>query len=121
MEAKELYINGYYNHNGNWNYKDYKGVFQFIESDWYAIGECILDLNDIKPIPLTEEWLLKIPEMVNKYGRTYFVNKLKFDINNDNKIRFHFSGKVIYVDYLHQIQNIVFVLTNKELEINLNN
>jgi len=33
LNGKCLHIGGYYQHNGNWNYADYKGVFQFSDRD----------------------------------------------------------------------------------------
>jgi hypothetical protein len=29
--------------------------FKWEDRDWYAVGECGMDLDDIRPIPLTEE------------------------------------------------------------------
>jgi len=83
----------------------------------YHIGKLQKMKDAYYPIQLTEDWFLKMPEAVNRYASTYFIKKLKFDVNNLGKIRFHFSGKVIYVDYLHQMQNIIFALTFEELKI----
>jgi len=68
----ELRIGNWVYHNPNiWSYRNDDGVisnygefnsdcFQWEESDWYAIGECTLDFEKcIKPIQLTEEWLVK--------------------------------------------------------------
>ena len=48
------------------------------------------DVN-AEPIPISEEILLKCGA-INKFGRTYFIGKLKFDINTLNIVRFHYSG-----------------------------
>lgn len=73
---------------------------------------------DIEPILLTEEILLKCSGH-NKYSNVYFIGKLNFDVNTIGKIRFHYSGKIVYLDFLHQLQNLTFCLTGKELNITL--
>lgn len=84
---------------------------------------------DIKPIPLTEEWLLKFGfekkgslfvlefdkkimaiSMIDKsYG--LYNNQYCFQIGNSYNAGKH---RIMYV---HQLQNIYFALTNKELEL----
>jgi len=132
MRENELMIDKYYNHNGNWNYADHKGIFKFTSSDFYAILESTLDIEDIKPIPLTEELLLKCG-----FERIFENSNLFLNITND--IYFYWyndklNGCVInhYMDsdnqlseltfdleilHLHQLQNIFFALTNQELKI----
>jgi hypothetical protein len=70
----------------------------------------------MKPIPLTEEWLVKFG-FKNIYGRTYYYKKLKFDINTLGKIRFYYSGKIVYLEHVHQLQNLYFALMGEELTI----
>ena len=72
-------------------------------------------LDDYKPIPLTEEWLLK-------FGFEYN------DLNGDSGLwkipPFQIYGKYnqfIYdyrldVNYVHQLQNLYFALTGEELQ-----
>jgi len=68
-----------------------------------------------RPIPLTEEWLLKFGFERNKYALTSF-------IKNDVIIS---TDKFIYMSrtklkYVHQLQNLYFALTGEELKLNEN-
>jgi hypothetical protein len=89
--------------------------FQWEEHDWAGIAECTINLEDVKPIPLTEEWLVK-------FGFEYS------DLNGDSGLwkipPFQIYGKYnqfIYdyrldVNYVHQLQNLYFALTYEELQ-----
>lgn len=74
-----------------------------------------IDLTSIKPIPLTEEWLLKFGFVCKNVG--YLCDN--FYIDDDFYIcvlRFNCED-YIKVSSVHQLQNIYFTLTGKELEI----
>jgi hypothetical protein len=78
----------------------------------------------IKPIPLTEEWLLKFGfEYVESYNNYKiktgdYWNSLKFYEgewcynNDDSDAGCYFLTTIKYV---HQLQNLYFALTNEEL------
>lgn len=80
--------------------------------------------NIIEPIPLTEEWLLK-------FGFSKKENK-EYWFKEDSMIRFALLDNVLHcsigddeygilynrLKYVHQLQNLFFALTNKELTIN---
>lgn len=85
-----------------------------------------VEIFAVKPIPLTEEWLLKFGFQYG-FGKTerlylpiisidYFLWGSKSDnftsctfiINRVNKIK---------INYVHQLQNLYFILTGKELII----
>lgn len=91
----------------------------------------ILDFNNdplddyYKPIPLTEEWLLKFG-FFSKYKSCYVRwNILGFDIqqksdedDNGNKIpqeQVFYFNYMYEIKYVHQLQNLYFALTQKEL------
>jgi hypothetical protein len=60
IAENELRIGNWVEHDDSWCYRgEDVTVFQWETSDWYALGECTLFLESIKPIPLTEEWLVK--------------------------------------------------------------
>ena len=79
-------------------------------------------LDFIKPIQLTEEWLLKFG--FEKADEIYFI---EFDVYSMT-IKEYEKGNYIlnpethfnYVDikYVHQLQNLYFALTNEELTLN---
>lgn len=98
-----------------------------IDSD--SIKECFVEeiLSDrIYPIPLTEELLLKCGFIeIRSDSKGYIYN-----INGVNFIRCFFDTPSFFVetkeenqlfdkpiDFLHQLQNIYFDLTGKELEV----
>ena len=126
MKEIDLMIGKYYTHNGNWNYADYKGVFNFNSRDWYAIGESTLFIEDIEPIELSEEILLKCGfDEISRDGLNirYDFEPYKFGYLD------YYNGKIIVtfqsqkiseeIKYLHQLQNLIFALTNEELTVNL--
>lgn len=59
-----------------------------------------------KPIPLTEDWLLKLKQS----------DGLMVKLWKDEDGRYIFGEKWIYpIQHVHQLQNLFFVLTNTEL------
>jgi len=89
------------------------------------------DLSHIKPIPLTEEWLLKFGfEQIGISGyfsknideKTYIaqnpngfwiaIERAEGDDDGEDEY-----SKQINVQYVHQLQNLYFALTGEELEI----
>jgi hypothetical protein len=121
MKANELRIGSWVKHPAAvWSHRtEVQGYgyveFQWEEHDWAGIAECTINLEDVKPIPLTEEWLLK-------FGFEYS------DLNGDSGLwkipPFQIYGKYnqfIYdyrldVNYVHQLQNLYFALTYEELQ-----
>lgn len=86
----------------------------------------INDLNDnknIEPIPITEEWLLKIGFKRVEWSSFawYHENDIDaiFQIELNSKGPLHIWDGA-YTDascqYIHQLQNLFFALTGKELE-----
>jgi len=95
-----------------------------------SIGLITIGLNgNIKfayvyhPIPLTEEWLLKFG--FDKLDKAHF-KIIQKDIFNspftitldENEIfKLDFQGFWYQLEFLHQLQNLYFALTNEELKI----
>jgi len=78
-----------------------------------------VECADVNPIPLTEQWLLDFGA-IQKQGRAYFIGKLNFTYEHNELsqfVRFHYSGKVAYLQYVHQLQNLYFALTGTELTL----
>jgi hypothetical protein len=95
--------------------------------------------NQVKPIPLTEEWLLKFgfkkyPDIRDTFQQVYYDSYqleidrftiISFSIqqNNKNLIKCNYdrgyrsedNKKNYYIKYLHQLQNLYFALTGEEL------
>jgi hypothetical protein len=88
-----------------------------------------ITINQIDPIPLTPEILEKcgFKKKINKSDKPYFIQ----NINDRNYIIYSYQIKrwqvfheingndsfLCVLDSLHHLQNLIFVLTGKELEI----
>ncbi len=78
-----------------------------------------------EPIPLTEEWLLKLGFVIQpKYNYLkdwLYIQKGKFAMNNARGFWSHspiYLEDVIEIKYVHQLQNLYFALTGEELTWN---
>jgi hypothetical protein len=69
---------------------------------------------DYEPIPLTEEWLLRFAFTPCKYKQRYVLGKFTYNINSG---WFFGNKKLINQKYVHQLQNAIFALTQKEITI----
>ena len=123
INAKELRIG---------NLVEYRITDKFDDrKEWWEVSEIDADDvhwlskvdakdEDFRPIPITEEWLFK------------FGYRKKHDIYYKNNSLLRFIGNEVFysrgeiddaefqeyitsVKYLHQLQNLFFALTNKEL------
>lgn len=76
-----------------------------------------------KPIPLTEEWLLKFGFKKIKntpWYREYRINKkniVSFDKDDKEYSYFNLSSRLCTLKYVHQLQNLYFALTGAELTV----
>ena len=99
------------------------GNLIYLNEELIKFGFSILkfdDLNNIKPIPLTEEWLVRFGfKRDNKYDFTLNVKDVgEFYTSSE---WFHGNGYITFehfgikLFYLHQLQNLYFALTGEEL------
>jgi hypothetical protein len=104
-----------------------------MSSGIYKVGEIEMEghpltweLKDLDPIPLNEEWLLKmgfeksntfspISYKKRRHKAAFWIRKWK----TEDYFRFdrYYSNAPI-VKYVHQLQNLYFALTGEELTIN---
>ncbi len=79
--------------------------------------------NEFKPIPLTEQWLLDFgfKDEFGYYSKGAFLISLADDASSFFKDgRVYFNSRVIIENqpkYVHQLQNLYFALTQKELKL----
>ena len=118
MEVRELRVGNYINLTKD-NFKTTK-VYQLDAFDIYKLQEN--ECADIKPIPITEEWLIRLG-LSEYYGSSYYLkinrDKLKWcrrTPKGGKGIRFK-CPKYPHIAYVHQLQNLYFALTGKELEL----
>ena len=79
--------------------------------------------NSIKPIPLTEEWLVKFgfeleDEKIYYHLDSYediYITKTSYSFSIYNAT--HFTNIKQGIKHVHQLQNLYFALTNEELTI----
>ena len=74
----------------------------------------------VKPIRITEDWLLKFGfEEFKEYsiGHGYKLNNISIRIDNFGFHYLYGIGVNSRLKYIHQLQNLYFALTGKELEL----
>ena len=86
--------------------------------DAFTICQAINNEINIKPIPLTEEWLLKFGFEITKASVTH---NHTFSIDNfkvNNLLRGgQFWYREVELKYVHQLQNLYYALTGEELKV----
>ena len=110
------------------------GRVYFFRSDGCEIS---LDTNEIEPIELTGDILIKNGFFKRGYNEIYFITPcvgyyeyyISYQNIKDNKYSFVASGykngelkrqiRLDNIKYLHELQNIFFSFTNQELEMKL--
>lgn len=94
-------------------------------------------LNTTQPIPLTEEWLLKLGlkrggyDMIEVWhpDKPRFVmvgylddeednDYLGWNYNHEGTTEEEYGSSRIYIRYVHQLQNLYFALCGEELKLN---
>lgn len=116
MEASELRIGNFVKYltlNGN--------------SEILANGIYLFELGELElhEIPLTEEWLLKFGGIHETGGMYFFGNVGILHYRRENEfslMNYNYKKGQIYttIKYVHQLQNLYFALTGKELEYEQN-
>jgi len=134
MEVKDLRIGNYveFHHVTKGVIKNFSKVGSLsigIDKTIFSIGvedyHFIADYKGIKPIPLTEEWLLKFGFKTDFYGGQgnvcYYASKGKFKIYSieDNKsYQYDYTLNMFtMIKHVHELQNLYHALTGEELTI----
>jgi hypothetical protein len=85
--------------------------------------DTIEDYERTKPIPLTEEWLLKFGFELDIEDDGYSKGKYKASVSDEGCIFFIYDSyypiEICEFKYIHQLQNLYFALTGEELILNI--
>jgi len=127
---------------GNWVKEIGSEEFRVGEIDQYGISfilpNCekvvtsrLMTYSRIKPIPLTEEWLLKFgfekiyslddsygPYLMDKIGKYEDSEFFEYVVSSEDDSHGGWNYYTKDVKYVHQLQNLFYSLTQTELEIN---
>jgi hypothetical protein len=104
----------------SWWVKDREPVIEYEMKD---VGGAMVKnpyrdaVNQYEPIPLTEEWLIKLG--FEKNITTDLYPTFSYDIVNvnDGIVYVLNYGFVNHIKYVHQLQNLYFTLTREELKL----
>lgn len=105
------------------NGKPHLEWYELDSHDIYKLDES--NCEDVEPIPLTEEWLLKFGFEKDVYDneRPFYYTFKGFRLNcNLGFLTLHNSNDLadfnpIKIKYVHQLQNMLFALCGEELEL----
>ena len=135
MKANELRIGNFVNlflgiddNGANFRLLTIDGVMREMSGQFYLINHTWIEIsNNIEPIPLTEEWLLKFGFQKRADGMSVDwhigINEITHDWLFDIKwidgfeYPFYRNGRHV-IKYVHQLQNLYFALTGEELTLN---
>lgn len=123
MNAKELRL-------GNWVCVDDDGYGNRIEIQitWIDPDEHGEIMSGISAIPLTQDWLEKFGFEYDEYFELWGLNPKFTDMGGVGSVSYDFrlhvvNGQFVFswgdgeliVEYVHQLQNLYFILKGKEL------
>lgn len=116
MKVNEFRIGNYYDHNGNIAFITINNILELYEGErsW------------IKPIPLVEEWMLRLGFKKHKCGISgadewqgmdgWSIGDSGWIFRGDPKFELKLVGFInSSIKYVHQLQNIYFDITGDEL------
>jgi hypothetical protein len=132
MKANELRVGNWVKFEGNFyqinSINDNDTVELMGGGYWHLPGR--YHIRYIKPIKLTEKWLINANmKLVGKFSNQRYlrVKKHKFDISQitfspvERLVRLESGYKesilIPHIKYVHQLQNLYFALTGKELKL----
>lgn len=130
MKVNELRIGNYIKYNGT---HEELGYISEIQSHLYPLNQNKIGINEridiyysiekLKPIKITKEWLLKFGFSESNLDEDNSWLNLKYRFLNFSSDESVFFNKVylsinkmdIICNYVHELQNLYFALTGKEL------
>ena len=117
MKASELRLG---------NYVDLFGKVAYITKSDFSETDYGIAIESGKPIPLTEEWLLRFGfnwlDQVDGYRKEHIEHTISMDllpIENSKEFAVEWDYNWLNsIKHVHQLQNLYFALTGDELKLN---
>jgi len=105
-----------------WNYEESSEGNVYPVEYGYELDDIKNNLNIVKPIPLSEEWLIKFGFEWSIYHQAIHKDGFDFDLTwtKEGYVMYTFKKMVEIcrnIEYVHQLQNLYFALTGEELTI----
>jgi len=115
MEANELRIGNLVEYLGE--FKEVLGMDEETVFLKNTVSVNYLELDEISPISLTEEWLLKFgfKKYKDNYGSYYIKQSRTVKIRKNGIDRYRYEHSRLDIKYVHQLQNLYFAITETEL------
>lgn len=121
MKANELRIGNLVKYEGKvYAIDSISTEFPTLNTMEFGIG--VVDWNNIEPVTLTEEWLVKFGFEKVDYQYVKFVHEEESDfigVLHDIGFAFYVNKDderpLIYIRYVHELQNLYYCLCGKEL------
>lgn len=117
MDAKELRIGNFVRGFDDRSYEHQE--IQFLSTRVETTKGLYYKYENVNPIPITEEWLERFGFKKDKswFGE-FYENKEGDSVNSDITVITVFdTGDFDMPKYIHQLQNLYFALTGKELGV----
>ncbi|MCT3691033.1 hypothetical protein HZQ92_05535 [Elizabethkingia anophelis] len=120
MEGKELRIGNYIKHSELLGITEVMAVGKDYIHILFNKETLYESIKWFTPIPLTEEWLLKLGFKKSKFSSNCFkiTNGYKFDFAG-GEVLYLDSIRLEHIKYIHQLQNLHFALGGEELTIKI--
>jgi spore maturation protein CgeB len=115
MKPQELRIGNIVLRNGF--LLEHKDKYEQIIVSHNDITACVVDNSSFKPIPLTEEWILKFGFISNAYKDRYELKNIHIECDKTNGFTDLWIEKMPHIKYVHQLQSLYFFLCGEELTI----
>lgn len=105
-------------------FSDFSNIFSITEISPTGLGvedkneSTWIELETFEPIPLTEEWLEKLG--FNRIGDNFELNGIGiwFNVITEKYVFRYWAKGFIYIESVHQLQNLFFSLCKMELTLN---
>lgn len=132
IKTDELMIGNYIQDMEGNIYKIFSFSYTLIQCDKIEGGSHIFEDEEVKPIPLTKEWLKKLGFYVENskdrlsieaWGPGHPSQRFNIDFKDDKILLIsryqesHDFLKMRHIVYIHQLQNLYFSLTGEKLTL----